>query len=112
MEAVYTLGQASVSAVREQLPDPPSYSSVRTMLRLLEVKGWLRHRHEGKKYLYRAAHSHDAAGRSALRRLLDTFFAGSATEAFAALLDVDPNLTQDDFHRIESLIKQAKKEGK
>lgn len=112
MDAVYSLGEASVGHVREQLPDPPSYSSVRTMVRLLESKGWLRHRQEGKKYLYRATHSHDAASKSALRHVLDTFFAGSTTEAVAALLDVDPNLSQSDLRRIESIIKQAKREGK
>lgn len=112
MDAIYSLGEASVSDVRGQLPDPPSYSSVRTMVRLLESKGWLRHRQEGKKYVYRPTHSHDAASKSALRHLLDTFFAGSTTEAVAALLDVDGNLSQDDLSRIESIIRQAKKEGK
>lgn len=112
MDAVYSLGEASVGAIREELPDPPSYSSVRTMVRLLESKGWLRHRQAGKKYLYRPTHSHDSASKSALRHLLDTFFAGSTTEAVAALLDVDPNLSQSDLNRIESIIKQAKKEGK
>lgn len=112
MDAIYLLGEASVSAIREQLPDPPSYSAVRTMVRLLESKGWLRHRHEGKKYLYRPTHSHESAKKSALRHLLDTFFAGSTTEAVAALLDVDSNLSRNDLNRIESIIKQAKKEGK
>jgi BlaI family transcriptional regulator, penicillinase repressor len=109
---IYALGEASVSAILEQLADPPSYSAVRTMVRLLESKGWLRHRQEGKKYLYRPTHSHEAASRSALRHLLDTFFAGSTTDAVAALLDVDPKLSEVDLERIESLIKQAKKEGK
>lgn len=112
MDAVYSLGEAAVGDVQKAMPDPPSYSSVRTMLRLLESKGWLRHRQEGKRYLYRPTHSHDAASRSALRHLLDTFFAGSTTDAVAALLDSDSNLSRDELSRIESLIRQAKKEGK
>ncbi len=66
MDTIYQLGEASVSEILAKLPDPPSYSSVRTMVRLLETKGFLRHRQDGTKYVYRPAHSRDAAMRRAL----------------------------------------------
>src|SRR4051794_27556025 len=87
MDAIYALGEASVADVLARLPDPPSYSAVRTMIRSLEAKGLLRHRQEATKYIYRPAHSREAAKRSALTHLLRTFFGGSAADAAAALLD-------------------------
>ena len=77
MDVIYSLGEASVGDVLQQLPDPPSYSAVRTMIRLLEEKEFLRHRQEGTKYIYRPMQSRESASRSALRHLLKTFFAGS-----------------------------------
>jgi predicted transcriptional regulator len=111
MDAIHRLGEASVSDVRSQIPDPPGYSSVRTMVRLLESKGLLRHRQCGKRYLYRAKQSHDRASKSALRHLLETFFNGSATDAVAAILDVE-KVGEDELLRIESIVQQARKEGK
>ena len=73
LDAVFHLGEASVSEVRERLPDPPSYSAVRTMIRLLESKGYLKHRAEGAKYIYRPTQSRDTASRSALLHVLKTF---------------------------------------
>src|SRR4051794_6281389 len=86
MDVIYQLGEASVAEVLAKLPDPPTYSAVRTMIRLLETKGLLRHRQVGTKYVYRPAHSREAAKRSALKHLMQTFFAGSATDAVAAIL--------------------------
>ncbi|MEX0713213.1 MAG: BlaI/MecI/CopY family transcriptional regulator [Pirellulales bacterium] len=112
MDAIYQLGEASVGDVQGRLADPPSYSSVRTMIRLLESKGLLRHRREGTKYVYRPTESHDMASRSALRHLIDTFFRGSAPDAVATILDVSADqLTEDDLRKIEQLIEQARKEG-
>ncbi|MGD9855904.1 MAG: BlaI/MecI/CopY family transcriptional regulator [Planctomycetaceae bacterium] len=111
MDAVFELGEASVSDVLEQLADPPSYSSVRTMIRLLESKGFLRHRREGTKYVYRPTQSRDAARRSALRHLLRTFFGGSAPDAVAAILDSE-KLSANDLSQIEQLIDDARKEGR
>src|SRR4051812_46696231 len=88
MDLVHQLGEASVGEVRQRMPDPPSYSSVRTMLRLLEQKGHLRHRRDGLKYVYRSTEAPDKARRSALRHLLKTFFGGSAGDAVAAVLDI------------------------
>lgn len=113
MDAVHSLGEATVGEVLAQLADPPSYSSVRTMIRHLEAKGHLKHRQDGKRYVYRARQSRDAASRSALRKLLDVFFAGSPADAVAALLDVQgERLDSAELERMESLIRQARKEGK
>lgn len=111
MDLVYQLEEASVAQVREAMPDPPSYSSVRTMIRSLEGKGLLKHRREGMKYLYRPTQSKRKVSRSALRHLMTTFFEGSASEAVAAIFESE-KMDADDLKRIESLIKQARKEGR
>ena len=113
MDAVYQLGEASVAEVRQRLPDPPSYSAVRTMIRYLEGKGLLRHRREGTKYVYRPTEAKETVRQSALRHLVATFFGGSAPDAVAALLDVSSEtLSEEDLARIERLIHQARKEGR
>jgi predicted transcriptional regulator len=112
MDAVFELGEASVADVRANLPDPPSYSAVRTMIRHLESKRLLRHRRDGNRYVYRPTQSPETARRSALRHLLKTFFQGSPTDAVAAILDVTgEKLTDADLARIESLIDQARQKG-
>jgi BlaI family transcriptional regulator, penicillinase repressor len=113
MDAIHQTGEASVADVLAKLPDPPSYSAVRTMIRLLEKKGLLRHRQVGTKYVYRPVQSPEVAKRSALRHLLQTFFAGSATDAVAAILHPSvTNLTDDDILRLEELIHEARQKGK
>jgi predicted transcriptional regulator len=113
MDAIYQIGEASVADVLAKLPDPPTYSAVRTMIRLLEKKGLLRHRQAGAKYVYRPTQSRDLAKRSALRHLLQTFFAGSATDAVAAILHPSvTKLTDDDIARLEQLIQEARTKGK
>ena len=113
MDVIHQLGAATVSEVLEQLADPPSYSSVRTMIRLLEAKGLLSHRQDGKRYVYKATQSREAASRSALRKLMDVFFAGSATDAVAAILDVSSDsIDSADLDRMAKLIKHARTEGK
>jgi len=112
MDVVYQLGEASVGDVRQRLPDPPSYSAVRTMIRLLESKGFLRHRREGMKYVYRSTQSKELASRSALEHLIKTFFGDSAPDAVAAILDVSSKkLSEDDLNRIERFIEEARKKG-
>ncbi|MEX2142423.1 MAG: BlaI/MecI/CopY family transcriptional regulator [Pirellulales bacterium] len=112
MDVIYQLSEASVSEVREQLANPPSYSSVRTMIRHLERKGLLKHRQEGARYVYWPVRSRESASRSALRHLLATFFGGSAPDAVAAILDVSAEkLDQQDLKRIKQMIEQARKEG-
>lgn len=112
MDAIFQLGEASVSDVLARLPDPPSYSAVRTMIRLLEAKGFLKHRRDGNRYVYRPTQSHETASRSALQHLLATFFAGSATDAVAAILNLSADdMTDEDLQRMEALIEQARQEG-
>jgi len=111
MEAVYRLGRATVSEVRAEINEPPSYSAVRGMLRFLEEKGLLRHVQDGVKYVYIPTVTASKARRSALQRLVRTFFGGSSREAVAALLE-DGRFEQDDLDRLQSLIEQARKEGR
>jgi predicted transcriptional regulator len=112
MDVIFQLGEASVSDVLDRLPDPPSYSAVRTMIRLLEAKGFLRHRQDGNRYMYRPTQSHETASRSALEHLLATFFSGSPTDAVAAILDLSADdMTDDDLKRMERLIEQARQDG-
>ena len=113
MDTIYQLGEASVAEVLAKLADPPTYSSVRTMIRALEAKGHLRHREVGTKYVYRPAHSREAAKRSALKHLIQTFFAGSAASVVEAILDPSvAKLTDDDIRRLEQLIHQARQKEK
>jgi predicted transcriptional regulator len=113
LDVIFRQGEASVGDVLEQLPDPPAYDSVRTMIRLLERKGFVRHRREGTKYIYRPTDSHESASRSALSHLMKTFFQGSAAETVAAIFNVSSNdLTENELKRLEELIEQARKEGR
>lgn len=113
MDLIHQLGEATVSEVLERLPDPPTYSSVRTMIRHLESKGLLAHRQDGKRYVYKPTESRLIASRSALRKILDVFFNGSASDAVAAILDVSSEqLDQSDLDRMQALIQQARSEGK
>ena len=113
MEIVYRLGSASVADVLAALPDPPSYSAVRGMLRLLEDKGHVKHREDGRRFIYLPTVPRDRARRSALRSLLQTFFGGSTTAAMASLLELDKeNISDEDLARLSRLIAQARKEGR
>src|SRR5689334_8627146 len=87
MDVLHAKGAAAAAEVRSALPDPPSYSAVRALLRILEEKGFIRHREEGGRYVYLPRASKQAASRSALKRVVSTFFQGSATQAMAALLE-------------------------
>ena len=96
-----------------ELDDPPSRTAVRTLLRILEEKKHLKHRLDGRTYVYRACRPREEAGRSALSRVLQTFFEGSLEKAVAAHLGDDTsNLSKDELVRLIQLIEQAKKEGK
>ena len=109
MDVVYRLGRSSVSDVLERLPDPPSYSAVRAMLRILEEKGHLRHEQDGPRYLYLPTVPRETAKESALKHLLRTFFGGSTTAAVAALLDLsEDNLSEAELDRLSRLIENAR----
>jgi predicted transcriptional regulator len=113
MEVLYREGRATASEVLERLPDPPGYSAVRALLRILEDKGQVRHAADGNRYVYEPRLSRDRAGRPALAGVLETFFDGSAEKAVAALLDLSRHeLTDADLDRLSDLIEQARLEGR
>src|SRR5882724_2337001 len=109
MNVVFRLGRATVADVLAQLEDPPTYSSVRTMLRYLEAKDFLRHEEEGRSYVYIPTTRRDHAQRSAVSNLVRTFFDGSKAQAVAALLGVDDtDLTEADLRRMKDLIAEQR----
>lgn len=113
MDVVFRLGRASVADVQKELPDPPSYSAVRGMMRLLEDKGHLRHEQDGLRYLYTPTAGQEQAQTSALQHMVQTFFGGSASAAAATLLELpDAKLSAADVARLQRLIKTAKSEGR
>jgi predicted transcriptional regulator len=113
MDAIYRRGQATVAEVLEDMPDPPSYSAVRAMLRVLEEKGHLQHVQQGPRYVFLPTVPRDQARRSALRQLVRTFFDGSTEQTVAALLDLsDSKLSDAELKRLSRLIDQARKEGR
>ncbi|HEY0081708.1 MAG TPA: BlaI/MecI/CopY family transcriptional regulator [Pyrinomonadaceae bacterium] len=113
MDIIYSRGQASATEVLENLPAPPSYSAVRALLRVLEEKGHLRHKQDGQRYVYSPTVARERVKRSALRRVLQTFFDDSAEDAIAALLDISQERLSDaELKRMENLIKQARREGR
>jgi predicted transcriptional regulator len=113
MDILYRRGKASAADVLAAMPDPPSYSAVRAMLRVLEEKGHIRHEEQGPKYVFLPTVPRERAKSSAVKHLLDTFFHGSAEQAVAALLDASASsLTREELDRMAELIEKARKEGK
>jgi len=109
MDVVYERGQATAAEVAESIPDPPSYSAVRALLRILEEKGHLRHEQQGLRYVFMPTVKRERARRSALKGLVRTFFAGSVEETVAALLGQE-KLSPEELDRIAALIDSARKE--
>lgn len=113
LEILYHRGRASAAEVQTAMPDPPSYSAVRAMLRVLEEKGHIKHQAEGLKYVYVPVVSRDRAKRSAMRHLLETFFHDQPEQAVATLLDVSSRrLKPEELDRMAELIEKARREGK
>jgi len=112
MDVIYRHGKVTAAEVLADLPDPPSYSAVRAMLRLLEEKGHVRHEQDGPRYVYIPVVTRDKARRSAMRHLVRTFFDGSTEDAVAALLQSDSGMSEDELTRLSKLIEGAKKEGR
>jgi predicted transcriptional regulator len=114
MDIIYQQEQAAAAEVLAALPDPPSYSSVRALLGVLEAKGHLRHIKDGARYVYLPTSPRQNAARSALHQVMQTFFAGSVEQTVATLLSVsDTPLSDDEWERLSALIDQAKeKEAK
>ena len=112
MDVIYRRGRATAAEVLEDIPDPPSYSAVRAMLRLLEEKGHVRHEQDGPRYVFLPIVNRDRARKSALTHVVRTFFDGSATEAVAALLNDGGKLSDAELDRLSAMIEQAREEGR
>ena len=112
IDILYAQGRATAAEVQAALPDPPSYSAVRAMLRILEDKGHIRHEQDGPRYVYLPTVARDNAKKSAMRHVLQTFFEGSASQAISALLD-DPraNFSDAELDRLARMIDKARKAG-
>jgi predicted transcriptional regulator len=111
MEIVYELGEATANEVRDRMVDPPSYSAVRTMLRILEQKGHLRHEQDGPRYVFSPVVPREVARSKALKRIVRTFFDGSPERAMTALLDIgEEQLDEEALQRIARRIDEARKE--
>jgi predicted transcriptional regulator len=112
MDALYQLGRATAAEVLARLPGSPSSSTVRTQLRVLERKGYVRHEEAGLRYVYLPAVPRRAARKSALRHLVDTFFDGSAEKVVGALLGGDgARISDEELERIAALVEKARKEA-
>src|SRR3954462_4119595 len=112
MDVIYRRGRATAAEVLEDIPDPPSYSAVRAMLRLLEEKGHVRHEQDGPRYVFLPTVNRDRARKSALKHVVRTFFDGSATDAVAALLEGDGKLSGSELDRLSQIIDDARQEGR
>ena len=109
LEILYSQGQATATEVQAALPDPPTYSAVRSILRILEQKGYVRHEEQGKRYVYLPTQPHQTAARSALRQVLQTFFGGSLESAVRTFLsDEATEVDEAELERLAELIEQAK----
>ena len=111
LDILYAKSSATAAEVRESLPDPPSYSAVRALLRILEEKGHAKHETQGTRYVYLPSVPRESARNSALTRIVQTFFDGSAAQAAAALVD-SGSLSEDDLQRLSDMIARARKEGR
>ena len=111
MDALYSLGRASAAQILEQIPNPPTYTAVRTLLTILEKKGHVRHESDGTRYVYEPSVAREQMGRRAIDTLLKTFYGNSVERVVAALLDhedVEPGA----LDRLARLIEKAREEGR
>ena len=112
LEALYRRGSASVTDVLADLPDPPSYSAVRTFLRILEQKGYTTHTQDGAKYIYHPTKPHTPVAREALFKLMETFFGGRPEQIVNTLLtDEERKLSDEDLDRLSAMIAEARQRG-
>jgi predicted transcriptional regulator len=113
MEIVYAQGGATASDIHKLLPDPPTFSATRAVIRTLEDKGYLRHEEQGLRYLYLPTASVAMARKSALASIVSTFFHGSPTQVMAALLDQSSTkISDEDLDRIEAMIRDARNKSR
>ena len=113
MDAVFELGEATVNQVVEAIPDAPTAMAVRRMMHILEEKGYLKRRENGREVIYVPRESKEKAGRGAFQKVIETFFGGSLEQALAAHLHSRKDaVSEEERQRLISLIEQAKKEGR
>ena len=113
MDVLYRLGSATAAEVQDNIPEAPSYSAVRALLRILVDKGHIKHSYDGPRYVYSPIVSRPVAQKSALRQLVKTFFDGSTSNAVAALLDMSgKDLSDAELDRLARIVEQAKQEEK
>jgi BlaI family penicillinase repressor len=108
MDIIYAKGEATAQEVTESIADAPSHSAVRALLRILEEKGVLKHREDGKRFIFLPTEPHRKASRSALRQVVQTFFTGSIADAVAAFVDDHEKISPEEIQRLEAIIKQTK----
>ena len=109
MDIIFAKGEATAAEVADALPGEPTSSTVRTLLRIMEEKGHLKHREDGQRFIYVPTRTRAAESKSALKRVVKTFFEGSLADAVAALVDTaDGRLPAEDLKRIEAIIKKAR----
>src|SRR5437667_11012751 len=112
MDILHSREQVTAAEVLAALPDPPGYSAVRALLRILEEKGHIRHRRDGARYVYLPRMSRASASRSALKRVVSTFFQGSVTQAMAELLETSHTLrTEACLTKLRKTSQEARKDG-
>ncbi len=113
MDVIYSLGEASATQVMKELSDPPSRTTIRTFLRILEEKGQLKHRQQRREYIYRPTKTKKRVGRSAVQHVLDTFFDGSLEQAVANhLSNPKTDISDEELKQLEEMIREARKRGK
>ena len=113
MDVVYRQGEATAAEVMSQIPEPPGYSTVRTLLGVLERKGHLKHHRRGHHYVYSPTTPVEKASNSILEHVMDTFFNGSASRVVSAILDIsDAQLSPTEYDKILAIVETAKKEGR
>lgn len=113
MDIIYEAGEATAAQVLERLPNPPSYSAVRALLRVLEEKGHITHKQDGPRYVFLPTVAPEQARQNALEHVVKTFFDGSTEKVVAALLDIsEESLSEQDYQRLRSLIDKARDEGR
>ncbi len=113
MDIVYEMNEATVAQVLELIQDPPSYSSIRALLRVLEEKGHLKHTQQGPRYIYSPTLPRKEASQNALKHVLKTFFDNSTEEIVAALLNIsEEDLSEEEYKRLFKMIKKAQTEGR
>jgi BlaI family penicillinase repressor len=109
LDVIYHLGKATASEVLERMPDAPTYTTVRGLLRALEAKGHVRHEDDGGRYVYIPTLTKQRAAKSALKHVVQTFFDGSPSRAMAALLGAERALDEDEIERLAQLVESARR---